>query len=220
MTVTTTFEPARLGGRLSPADEADLRWYVTESEGALGLRSSFGPMVAMLSTGLPQGSASADSAIDAAHRCVESAERERRIRETLRAMPRSQVRVLLLRHVPARASDWPGSATLGVVAGVALVTSAARQGRQKALEGEARTQVEASGGTLTAKAALRQLDRLPEWSLEAWLARVVKRSRDRKNGTPEAELSQLAAIRQEAEALVADAELAYVTAKIAGGRNR
>lgn len=216
----TTFEPARMGGRLSPADEADLRWYVTESEGALGLRSSFGPMVALLSSGLPQGSSSADGAIDAAHRCVEAAERERRIRETLRALPRAQVRVLLLRHVPARAADWPGAATLGVMAGVALVTGAAQQGRWRALEHEAAALVEASGGTLTAKAALRQLERLPAWSVEVWLARVVKRSRDRKHGAPEAELSQLAAIRQEAEALVADAETAYVTAKIAAGRMR
>jgi len=108
--------------RLAPRLEADLRWYLCESEGALGLRSSFGAQLARAEAApgrnkgsKPLGAAQAAEWTDAQLAAVD---RARRVEQRLGALTRPQQRVLAAAYGPGlpreaeRAWSWlsaPGS---------------------------------------------------------------------------------------------------------------
>lgn len=71
--------------RPDPWVESDLRWLFTEASGELGLRSSYGAMVAVLQGG---GGGDAEAATVAEERRVEASVRARKIEAVLHRIPR------------------------------------------------------------------------------------------------------------------------------------
>jgi hypothetical protein len=102
--MTNTRRPQVLdlaAARPDPRDEADLRWYLNESEGAMGLRSSFGPMVARLEAPMSHGR----PIMELADHQLKAATRARLIRRSLEALaPEHQ---LVLRSVYLARRDTP-----------------------------------------------------------------------------------------------------------------
>jgi hypothetical protein len=77
--------------RLRPSDEADLRFRFFEADGALGLRSSFGPMVDSAMCGGAHGGGPGDPLSEAK---VRAAEKCREVDARLVRIHRDHVRVL------------------------------------------------------------------------------------------------------------------------------
>lgn len=80
--------------RLSSQDEADLRWFWTESDGAMGLKSLFPAQIAQLQIGAGRRGTHTPIQHEVDGRLVEAATRARLISRALECMPRGHVRVL------------------------------------------------------------------------------------------------------------------------------
>lgn len=77
--------------RPDPVDEADLRWYFNEADGDMGLKSSFGPMVARLEAPLSRGGA---LIVDIDERKLNAASRARTVKRALECLPLDAQHVL------------------------------------------------------------------------------------------------------------------------------
>ena len=107
---------------VDPRSAADLRWYWTWSDGELGMRSSFGPMVARLQCGGRSGGKPITEIDD---RVLEAAARARHISRALALLSNRD-------HVALRAAFGPSAPIepvpgLGLVAPVAPLTRCAWQ---------------------------------------------------------------------------------------------
>ena len=89
--------------KLNAWDEADLRWYFSDSDGALGAQSGHGPMVAAAMGARGSGVASSWNAILVADHRMADVVRERRVRAAVGHLPVTQARVLELVYGPRRA---------------------------------------------------------------------------------------------------------------------
>lgn len=139
--------------RLHPALEAELRWYLCESEGALGLHSSFGAQLARAEAApgrnkgsKPLGAAQAAEWTDAQ---IASVDRARRVEKRLASLTRPQQRVLCAAFGPGlprmgeRAWDWLSAPGSGLSVALLLLVA----GRQHLGRRELRAWREASHGT-------------------------------------------------------------------------
>ena len=110
--------------RLSPAAEADLRWYLCDAEGALGLRSNFGAQLdrALAAGGRNRGSKPLGAAVAAgvSDEQLAAVERARRVRARLATLPAPLRATLVaafgpgLPRVPRRDWSWLETPTLSV----------------------------------------------------------------------------------------------------------
>lgn len=110
-------------GRLAPHHEADLRWFFCESDGSLGLHSSFESMVERMQ--LAGAQMSVQVVHDVSDRLLEMAMRARQISRGLEAMQSDRAKVLKLVYGPL------GSPALfpefSLLAGIAARTHASQK---------------------------------------------------------------------------------------------
>ncbi len=108
---------------LHPRDEADIRFLLCEAEGALGLRSNLGPMLARQEVAGGRNSGSkplgAAQAIEASEQQMEAASRARRVSARFGRLSRADQRTLIAVFGPPRPAfegkafdDWLGTTSL------------------------------------------------------------------------------------------------------------
>jgi hypothetical protein len=110
--------------RAPSAAEAELDWFFTRAESAMGIQSNWGPLMQAALTGVAAGWDPVDGGIDAR---LEAAHAARVIRERMQRMAREDVEVLCAAYEARR---WPVrvAAVLGRLAGVAVRTEEAQSG--------------------------------------------------------------------------------------------
>lgn len=114
--------------RLSPQDEADLRWFWTESEGHLGLKSSFAAQVTNIQLGARRGTWTPIQR-EPAGALVAAAARARQVSRVLEAVDRQHVLVLLAAY--GEAAHPQLQAAYGELAELVTRTTAARQAHRR-----------------------------------------------------------------------------------------
>ena len=115
--------------RLSTQDEADLRWFWTESDGAMGLRSLFPAQIAQLQIGAGRRGTHTPVQHELDGRLVEAATRARLISRALETMPRGHVRVLRAAYTETR--HQPLRPIYGDLAELVVETDAAQRAHRR-----------------------------------------------------------------------------------------
>lgn len=115
--------------RLSSQDEADLRWFWTESDGALGLRSMFPQQMAQLQLGGGRRGTHTPIQREPDRRLVEAATRARLISRALETIHQEHVRVL--RSAYGDSVHRPLTVLYGELSELVVRTEAARRAHRK-----------------------------------------------------------------------------------------
>jgi len=128
--VPNTDPPAPFrSARLSPADEMDLRWYLTEMVGTLGMRSWLGPLLERAQVGQLFTSRAPHDGDPLSERVADALKRGRRIRARLEQIPSDSRAILAAVY---GAPPHRELRELDRLANVALMSSEARTGYQRA----------------------------------------------------------------------------------------
>ena len=115
--------------RLSSQDEADLRWFWTESDGAMGLRSLFPAQIAQLQIGAGRRGTHTPVQHELDGRLVEAATRARLISRALETMPRGHVLTLWVAY--GESTHRPLVVLYGDLAELVVRTDAAQRAHRK-----------------------------------------------------------------------------------------
>ena len=172
--------------RPDPVDEADLRWYFNESDGDMGLKSSFGPMVARLEAPLSRGGA---LILELDERKIAAASRARTVRRALESLQPQQAQTLREAYTtrpdhpqrPDALRRWRELA--GLVDGSEVALTAWRRSGSKRTLTEWLERIVRPQASTTARASALELRREAEARLQGAM-RAYSAARKRVTHTP------------------------------------
>ncbi len=174
--------PVLVGDLRAPsAAEAELDWFFTCADSAMGIQSNWGPLMQAALTGVGAGWDPADMMTDARLEAVHAA---RVIRERLQRMPRAEAEVLCAAYEARR---WPKrvEAVFGRLAGIAVRTTEAQSGFAEAATLR-RTAAETVGAWLEETLAYGGLRAIApvKWAAQCQWVAAIRAYREVRGGGP------------------------------------